>query len=302
MIYKCAKFIIIILSFSLYIQCFAYTAANSVVYLNIPKLYINNFSHKTYSEENCYSRGADEVKTIKINYSQRTDNPNEYKVGWNYQIETELAHYLKPTLGGEVQIMRCLPPGKWVFLGKGNVENLNGNNVEARIYGIDTKSIESDKTFNHLVETKNLYWRPMVGDIVFPLQKVINKKIAISPKIELASEEIFISSELNQFSYEISKQGEELLKEIFEIFKNKRGRLIIEGYVLTSGNREDLRIESLMRAQAVLKFLANTFELDQTQIIAVGYGNDWFKPGMQRLKTWPKKNIISGITIKMLYE
>jgi outer membrane protein OmpA-like peptidoglycan-associated protein len=147
-----------------------------------------------------------------------------------------------------------------------------------------------------------MFWQPMAGDSVFPIQRNINKKLTITPRFELSSQDIFVTLELNQYSYEISKQGENILKEKFSYFKNLSGRLLVEGFVYKSGNREELRIESLMRAQAVSKYIANNFNIDPGQVIAIGYGNDWMQPGMQPVNNWPIQNITSGIVIKMMPE
>jgi OmpA family len=264
-----------------------------------PYSIVSYFFHKSYPEQECTPKGI-QAQTLRLDYSERTETKNEFRVGWNDYSESEIPSYLKPSVGGEVRIARCLPPGKWVFLGKGNVEGINGNIVEAVINGFEYQGAAPGKFPQDFVETGNMYWRPMAGDSVFPIQKNINKKTSISPRFEISSQEIFVTQELNQFSYEISKQGEELLKEKFSYFKNMNGRMLVEGFILTSGNREELRIESLMRAQAISKYLVNIFKLDQNQVIAIGYGNDWLQPGMQPVKSWPQKDITNGIILKML--
>ena len=276
-----------------------YSFPDSFPYSSYPYSIVSYFFHKSYPEQECTPKGI-QSQTLKLDYSERTQNKNEFRVGWSFYSESEIPSYLKPSVGGEVQIVRCLPPGKWVFLGKGNVEGINGNIVEAVINGFEYQGSPPGKFPQDFVETGNMYWRPMAGDSVYPVQKNINKKVAISPKFEISSQELFVSQDLNQFSYELSKQGEELLKEKFSYFKNMNGRMLVEGFILTSGNREELRIESLMRAQAISKYLANIFKLDQNQIIAIGYGNDWLQEGMQPVKNWPQKNIINGIILKML--
>lgn len=279
--------------------CFSYQFQDPIPNTNYLNNINNNYHHKTYPEEDC-SPHEISIQTIKLDYSLRTKIKNEFKVGWNYYSSLEIPAFLKPTIGGEVQIMRCLPPGKWVFLGKGNVEKINGNSVEALISGYDEKHVSSGKIPQNFVETRNMFWRPMAGDSVFPIQKNISKKIIISPKFELATHDIFTSLELNKYSFEISSQGEELLKEKFSYFKNFNGRLLVEGFILSSNNREELRIESLMRAQAVAKYLQDIFNLDEDKIIAIGYGNDWLKTGMQPVKSWPQKNISSGIVLRLM--
>ncbi len=291
--------IFIVVSLSIPNFCYPYRFPDTFPYSAYPYSIVSFFFHKSYPEQECTPKGIPS-QTLKLDYSQRTQTKNEFRVGWNYYSESEVPSYLKPSVGGEVQIVRCLPPGKWVFLGKGNVEGINGNIVEAIIHGFEYQGLPPGKFPQDFVESGNMYWRPMAGDSVYPIQKNITKKLAVSPRFEISSQDIFVSQELNQFSYEISKQGEELLKEKFSYFKNMNGRMLVEGFVLAIGNREELRIESLMRAQAISKYLANVFKLDQNQIIAIGYGNDWLQTGMQPIKSWPQKEITNGIILKML--
>jgi hypothetical protein len=288
-----------IISFFIPNFCYPYRFPDSFPYSAYPYSILSYYFHKSYPEQECTPKGIPS-QTLRLDYSERTQTKNEFRVGWKYYSESEIPSYLKPSIGGEVQIVRCLPPGKWVFLGKGNVEGINGNIVEAIIHGFEYQRSSPGKFPQDFVETGNMYWRPMSGDSVYPIQKYITKKIAISPRFEISAQELFVTQELNQFSYEISKQGEELLKEKFSYFKNMNGRMLVEGFILTPGNREELRIESLMRAQAISKYLTDVFKLDSNQIIAIGYGNDWLQTGMREVKSWPQKEITNGIVLKML--
>ncbi|APJ04899.1 OmpA family protein [Silvanigrella aquatica] len=278
---------------------YSYKFPDTLPYSPYPYSILSYYFHKSFPEQECTPNGM-QTQTLKIDYSQKTQTKNEFRVGWHFNSEMEIPSHLMPSVGGEVQIARCLPPGRWVFLGKGNVERMNGNMIEALITGMEYKGTSPGKIPQDVVETGNMYWRPMAGDSIFPLQKYVNKKISITPKFEISSQELFVSQDLNQFSYEISKQGEDLLKEKFDYFKHKNGRLLVEGFILAAGNSDDLRIESLMRAQTIAKYLSNTFNIDSNQIIAIGYGNDWLEKGMQPVKNWPNKNITNGIILKIL--
>ena len=288
-----------ILNLFLPLNCYPYKFPDSFPYT--PYSVNSNFFHKSYPEQECTPKEMD-TQTLRLEYSQRTQTKNQFRVGWNYYSVNEVLGYLKPTVGGEVQVARCLPPGKWAFLGKGNVVGINGNYVEAIINGHEYIGKSAGKIPDDMIETGNMYWRPMAGDVIFPVEKTIHKKLTISPKIELSFQQLFISENLNQYSYELSKQGEEILKDKFEKFKNLNGKLLIEGFILKSGNREELRIESLMRAQSVSKYLTNEFNINENQIVSIGYGNDWLKTGMQPIKIWPNKETSHGIILRMLPE
>ncbi|WGL61236.1 hypothetical protein QEJ31_06480 [Pigmentibacter sp. JX0631] len=276
---------------------FAYKFPESFPYSPLSKR--EYYTHKTYANEECTPKEID-PQQMKLAIVEKLVGSNEYKVGWDFYTGQEIPTYLRPAVGGEVQIMRCLPPGKWVFVGKGNVTGVNGNIVEALISGASDIESQYGKIPNEYITTANIYWKPMVGDTIFPIEKHINRKISISPRVEISFQDLFISSDLNQFSYEISKQGEDILKEKFNQFKKLNGRILIEAFILSSGNREQLRIESLMRAQSISKYLANLYNIESNQIVTIGYGNDWIQSGLQPVKGWPNNNVTSGIIIRML--
>lgn len=260
-----------------------------------------NYTHKTYPTRECTPKEMD-PQSLKIEYAEKLNENSEFKIGWSFYTEQEIPSYLRPTVGGEIRIVRCLPPGKWVFLGNGYVTGINGNMVEAIVANNSRVQGKLGKIPSEFIATGNSYWRPMIGDAIFPVEKYVNKKLSVSPKIEIPFQDLFISQDLNQYSYEISKQGEEILKEKIKLFKQAKGRLLIEAFILTSGNREQLRIESLMRAQSISNYISNLYNIESEQIVTIGYGNDWLQTGLQAEKKWPKKNITSGIILRLLPE
>ncbi|BBH54470.1 OmpA family protein [Fluviispira sanaruensis] len=262
---------------------------------------ISYFYQTSYPNEECTPASLD-PQTLKLTYSERSNMKNEFKVGWDLYTNKNLAFYQKPSIGGEVQIARCLPPGRWVYLGRGNVENVNGNTVEATIKGIDMIQGSSVKFPKKFIETGNFYWRPMAGDSVFPVEKSVSRKISISPKIEIAYEDIFVYLGSGEYSYDITPEGEEFLNNKFNHFKKINGRLEIDGFYIAAGKSEDLRLESLMRAQAVGNYFIRKFKLNPDQIVTIGYGNDWLQSGMQPVKAWPNRNLMRGIILKILPE
>lgn len=94
--------------------CYSYTYPYPFPYASYPFSIISYFFHKSYPDDECTPQGL-QTQTLKLSYSQRTQNSNEFHVGWDIYTEKELASYQKPSIGGEVLIARCLPPGKWVF-------------------------------------------------------------------------------------------------------------------------------------------------------------------------------------------
>lgn len=225
------------------------------------------------------------VSGIKLKLSQRLNGKNEFLVGWKYLRGHSYHHLQKPEVGGEIAIVRCLPPGHYQVIAKGQINGLNGSMIEANVTSDASEGavdgVTLGKATRELVESRNLVWRPMVGDEVFPIYKQIAKKILALPKFQLSNKDLFIKEEEGNYSLSLSDAGQELLREKFAQFKNKNGRLLIEGFVLTTGNRDNLRTESLMRAQTVSTFLVREFSLEPSQVVAIGYGNDWLQTGMQ---------------------
>ncbi|KAB8031061.1 OmpA family protein [Fluviispira multicolorata] len=262
---------------------------------------ISYFFQTSYPIEECTPTGL-ATQSIKLTYSERSNIKNEFLVSWDLYSNKKIAYYQMPTVGGEVQIARCLPPGRWVFLGRGNVESINGNTVEAIIKGIDITQYPAGKYPRKFIEMGNLYWRPMAGDVVFPVEKIISRKILISPKFEIAYENIFTNLGNGNYSFDLTPEGQEYLDDKFSYFKNLNGRLEIDGFYLTSGDKEQLRLESLMRAQAVGNYLVRRFNLNPEQVVTLGYGNDWLQSGMQPVKSWPQKNLMRGVILKLLPE
>ena len=261
------------------------------------------FSYQRYSyenERNYYENTSCQVNrdsNLKLNFSQKSNEKNVFVVGWNLRENHEYLHTQKPELGGEIVILRCLPPGRYVLIAKGSVDKLNGSMVEAQVNSTNYDDIILGKYTQELVESKNLIWRPMVGDEVLPVYKQIEKVLLVSPKFQLSTNDLFRQQEGGGSSLTLSDEGQNLLKEKFEQLKNRNGRLLVEGFILTTGNRDKLRTESLMRAQTVSAFLIHEFSLQPSQVVPIGYGNDWMQTGMQ-----PAQDSESGIVLKMLNE
>jgi hypothetical protein len=261
-----------------------------------------NFN-QSYAIQKCTPSGL-HVQELKLEYSHRFQNSNRYAVGWFLKSQHQVREYQKPLLGGEVFVARCLPPGKWTILGAGEVERVNGNLIEASIVGTHNPFDGKDPGLNEIpksvIEFGNFYWRPMVGDRVFPIQKTLFNKLSITPKIELDTQELFVHLGNQMYSYDLSDHGKKILEKKFRLFENKRGRLLIEGFVSSPGDKEELRIESLIRAQTVQKYFINTFQLHSSQIIAVGYGSDGLQTGMVPIKMGPNQKIMNGVRLKMI--
>lgn len=241
-----------------------------------------------------------EPARLKLNFSQKSGKKNEFLVGWDFLQNHATLHTQKPEIGGEILILRCLPPGRYVVVAKGRVDRLNGSTIEAQVTSTDYDDIILGQTTQNLVESRNLIWRPMAGDEVFPVYKQIEKVVVASAKFRLSNNDLFIKEGEKGYSLTLSDEGQKLLKEKFAKLKHRNGRLLVEGFTLTSGNREKLRTESFMRAQTVSTFLIREFALEPSQVVSIGYGNDWQQTGMQPVGRYHNDGIDEGIILKIL--
>lgn len=294
------KFLLIL---SLYNKkLYAETTYSSLI--QIPKVYtsmINYQYHLSYSNSECTLSGLENPK-INLEYSIKSENNSDYKVAWKIRSEQEIPSYQKIAVGSEITIQRCLPPGYWSLIANGLVTNLNGTLVEA-IVTVKNKLVSSyGKINDYEIENKNLFLRPMVGDNVIPLNKTISKKVTINENFLLAVENLFEKDNKNNFSYELSENGEKIIQEKMEKLKNMNGKILIEGFNLNIGNTKEIRIETLIRAQTIAKFIINYYQIDEKKVFAIGYGNDWLKTGMNKNSNGVYSEITNGIIIRKLPE
>ena len=243
-----------------------------------------------------------QARTLKLVNSQRTDEKNQFLVGWNFYTHQQYLHTQKPEVGGEIMILRCLPPGKYVLIAKGFVNKLNGNLVEAIVKSTNYEEIILGKETENLKESRNLIWRPMVGDAIFPVYKHIEHIALVSPLIQLKNNDLFQKMEDGSYSLDLSDEGKKIIRDKFQYFKKRSGRLLVEGFNLTYGNVDQLRTETLMRAQTVSTYLVREFGLAPSQVVAIGFGNDWKKTGMQAIARDESELSSQGVLLKMLNE
>ena len=240
------------------------------------------------------------MANLKLKYSQKTENKNEFLVGWNKTESHAYLHEKRPELGGEFAVVRCLPPGRYITIATGTVRKLNGNIVEGVVNALNENEVHLGKSTQERIEFRNLIWRPMVGDEILPIQKQISKVVSSLPEFKLQTNDLFLKESDNSFTYALSEEGQKYLKSKFEMIRNKRGRLLVQGFISSAGDREELRMESLMRAQTVATFLMREFSLNESQVISVGVGNDWRQPGMQPVGENESVQSESGVILKVI--
>ncbi len=266
----------------------------------------NNAHARPHDSEHYYSTRAGsrspcalqyENAPLRLIYSQTDSEDNTYNVAWNFEENFMTQHERIPASGEEIAIVRCLPPGHYQTIAQGQVKNLNGRIVFASVKSVSKSRINLAKWTLEDARQGNLFLRPMVGDEIIPINhKIINKKSFIYPVFSLSQEDLFEKSDSENFSLSLSESGREILKNKFMSFAKAAGRIQIQGFALKSGHTQEIREESLLRAQAVASYLEREFELEPGRIVPIGYGNDWYTPGMNQVEQLPT----SGIIMKVL--
>lgn len=181
--------------------------------------------------------------------------------------------------GAEFDVLRCLPPGRWVVLGHGEVVSRNGGLVEGAIINAGESVSVDSGVQEELISTGNLHPTPMVGDFVVVRKREIAQKNGISPRVTIPVDQLFgVVSEGG--AVELTRQGQDSLKQLLlSSFAEARGRLLVEVHARRSGSREKLREETSQRAKNIERYLRYEFSLAKDQVVSVGMGSDTYSPG-----------------------
>jgi hypothetical protein len=182
--------------------------------------------------------------------------------------------------GAEFDVLRCLPPGRWVALGHGEVVARNGGLVEG-VLDVTGEAVSMDSGVQaELVSTGNLHPTPMVGDLVVVRKKEIAQRNGVSPRVTIPVEKLFGGS-ADGNAIELTRFGQDSLKRLLlSSFAEARGRLLVEVHARRSGSRTRLREETAQRAKNIEQFLRYEFSLDKEQVVSVGMGSDTYLPGL----------------------
>jgi len=219
---------------------------------------------------------------VAITQIERNEQ-GEYRVMWPLYAGPEVVDTPKLAkklqTGSEFDIVRCLPPGRWVAVGRGTVGAHNGELVEGQLsVAGDAISVNRGIT-DSVVSSGNLYPTPMVGDWVVVRKTEITQKPAVMPRVELAAADLFLSNGQNS-TVELTGAGQNKLRSILKgQFADARGRLLIEVHARRSGSRTLLRQLTTQRAKSIERFLRYEFELDPSQVVSMGVGSDSYVPG-----------------------
>lgn len=207
------------------------------------------------------------------------------RVAWPLRVVPEeseaFAAPLQLQTGAQFDVLRCLPPGRWVALGHGEVVGRNGGLVEGQLALAGQAPAVERGVADELISSGNLYPMPMVGDLVVVRRKEIVQRQAISPRITISADTLFEGSRSAGYQLELSRQGQESLKELLtRNFADARGKLLIEVHAQRPGSRQKLRQETAQRAENIERFLRYEFGISKDQVVAVGHGSDTYVPGL----------------------
>lgn len=207
---------------------------------------------------------------IRVSWALRT--------GLEESEESDAPHTLQT--GAEFDILRCLPPGRWMALGHGEVVARNGSLVEGML-NVAGQSVSVDRGMNvDLVSTGNLYPNPMVGDLVVVRRKEIAQVKKISPRVKVPVASLFETGGADSAQAELTRSGQESLRQLIaHHFGDAHGKLLIEVHAQRVGSRQKLRQETKQKADSIERFLRYEFGIAKEQLLAIGHGSDGYVPG-----------------------
>ncbi len=232
------------------------------------------------------------------------DGDGTFAVYWKNELPYKPKADLSPALGSEFDIVRCLPPGKWVFVGAGAVRNITGELGEGLARPIALASpLKPGTPTEFEKQSSNLYWRPMGGDIVLPRQYKIVSRERITHKETLGFESLFVRERGDNFTIELSESGKRALAAIVNKMRGASGRLGVEVFSNRPGKREDLREDTQIRANIVARHISQSFGLNDNAIVAIGLGSLGLVADVQETRSWPAStDVVDGVVIRILPE
>ncbi len=232
------------------------------------------------------------------------DADGTFAIYWKAHLPWALKSDLAPALGSEFDIIRCIPPGKWVFLGAGQVRSLTGSLGEGYARSVTFSNTSRSGTVSEFeARSSNLYWRPMGGDIILPRQYSVSERQRITPRETFGYQSVFIREKGNTFSIELSETGKKSIAAVVNKMRGATGRLGVECFSNRPGNREDLREDTQIRANIIAQHIAQSFGLREESVVAIGLGSSALASDAREVRPWPiAADFVDGITIRILPE
>lgn len=197
-----------------------------------------------------------------------------------------------PPLGAEIEIVRCLPPGRLVQVAKGRIQAAEQFHYVAQVEVPETLFKNAEILNNKsLVARRNLYWQPMKGDKVRVLNPRVTQARRAWPKFEYSLNEIFESRPGDPGPLmSLSDTGRQKLVQSFESLADFEGRFLIEAQTFVSELDRNQPTASRYRAGAVASYLSRVFELDPDLFVVRGLP---VSPQIKRIQEVPVQGTLS---------
>jgi len=258
----------------------------------------------TVAQANCES--AEDLGAVPLEVVEPSgEGDGSYAVYWNAEMNWKPKSDLAPSLGSEFDIMRCLPPGKWVFVGAGIVQNMTGTLGEgfAKAIGPErNKLVRTTPISEFEIRSSNMYWRPMKGDVILPRQQAIAARQRITPKEFFAYDGLFVRESGNDFTAEISDKGRKSIIAFIDRLRGLTGRIGVEVFSNRPGNRENLREDTQVRANIIARHIVQSLGLRDDSVVAIGLGSSGLPGDSRPVPAWPAREIVDGVVIRILPE
>jgi hypothetical protein len=225
-------------------------------------------------------------------------------VYWNAEQPWKPKADLTPAIGSEFDIVRCLPPGKWVFVGAGSVRGITGSLGEGFARALAPKlPTNPGHATEFEVQSSNLYWRPMGGDVILPRQYKIATRQRITVKETLAYETVFMRENGTTFTAELSESGKRAIAAVVNKTRGASGRIGVEVFSNRTGNRSDLQEDTQTRANIIARHIMQSFGLRDSAVVAIGLGSSGLPSGARETQAWPLPvEATDGVVIRIMPE
>lgn len=208
-----------------------------------------------------------------------------------------------PVRGAQVEVVRCLPPGRLVQIATGRIEQSDDAFLTAAVFvphALASQQVEVPQ--RTLVTNRNLYWRPMRGDLVRVLEPAVTQVKRAWPRIRFDLAEIFTTREGDEGALlSLSTEGRKKLIEAFEPLERHRGRFLIESEQI-GGGRADLADWTSMRGGIVAQLLSRVFEMEPSRFVVRGMGGHVASEEMIPMRFFGGQLSAGSIVIRVLPE
>jgi hypothetical protein len=223
---------------------------------------------------------------------------NETKENQQFSVPTPKKGYLitrfnKAAEGPSTLVLRLTP--KFQPVVDDNLDVFRKIEHASPVRTGSVKIIEVKKTFaiaevleDGTLEAASFFPRAkgiMIGDWAVEKRVDIIASKIVTPTGTLQYQEIFTDPKAEPYSYELTAEGKDRIKELAAKFIDVRlPVLMIEAYTDSKGSSEANQIEAYQRAMTVRQYLVDELGFTPERVIAVGYGEaelatEGFAPG-----------------------